>query len=85
MVDITSTKGTPAKMHLKSPGFWFATASINSPPAERPLIASRSLAVRPLEISDLAQSAKSLKVFCFCRYLPSSSYHQYPISPPPRM
>ena len=85
MVFIKSTKGTPAIAHLNSWGAMLSTAPMRRPPAERPVVPSCDAVVTPDSIKCSAHDTKSVKVFFFLRYLPSSSYHVRPISPPPRM
>ena len=83
MVVTTSTHGTLPMMPANSPGAMLATAPISSPPALPPLANIRSVAVKPSATRCRPQSMKSVKVFFFWSSLPSS-YHQRPISWPPR-
>ena len=83
MVVRQSTKGTSATMARNSSGARLATAPMSSPPALPPRATSRSGTVHPSSTRVRAQATKSVKVLGLAVSLPCS-YHDRPISPPPR-
>ena len=82
MVVSTSTKGTPERMPLYSPGSILIIPPINKPPALPPLAKTLPESPIPFFKTSLTPSLKSLNVFSLLSILPSS-YQYLPISPPP--